>query len=125
MFPGYAQHIILILSQYANCKSATHDTAYCRRKKDSVNQMLDTCDNMDTCDDNECHSFVFRVNVFDHVDVCSNVKTDCLLVDCGATTHIINDRSKSVNFDDEFDSDSHFIELYGNRTNGIVQGRGN
>ena len=25
----------------ANCKSATHDTAYCRRKKDSMNQMLD------------------------------------------------------------------------------------
>ena len=87
--------------------------------------MLDTCDNMDKCDDNECHSFVFRVSVSDLVDVCSNVKTDCLLVDCGATTHIINDRSKFVNFDDEFDSDSHFIELAdGSRTNGIVQGRG-
>ena len=109
----------------ANCKSATHDTAYCRRKNDSVNQMIDTCDNMDKCDDNECHSFVFRVSVSDHVDVCSNVKTDCLLMDCGATAHIINDRSKFVNFDDEFDSDSHFIELAdGSRTNGIVQGRG-
>ena len=63
----------------ANCKSATHDTAYsnCRRKKDSVNQMLDSCDNMDKCDDNKCHSFVFRVSVSDHVDVCSNLKTDC------------------------------------------------
>ena len=109
----------------ANCKSATHDTAYCRRKKDSVNQMLDTYDNMDKCDDKECHSFVFRVSVSDHVDVCSNLKTNCLLVDCGATAHIINDRSKFVNFDDEFDSDSHFIELAdGSRTNGIVQGRG-
>ena len=109
----------------ANCMSATHDTAYCRRKKDSVNQMLDTCDNMDKCDDNECHSFFFRVSVSDNVDVCSNVKTDCLLVDCGATAHIINDRSKLVNFDDEFDSDSHFVELAdGSGTNGIVQGRG-
>ena len=27
----------------ANCKSVTHDSAYCRRKKDSVNQMLDSC----------------------------------------------------------------------------------
>ena len=42
----------------ANCKSATHDTAYCRRKKDSVNQMLDTCDNMDKCDDNQGSKFV-------------------------------------------------------------------
>ena len=41
-------------------KSATHDTAYCRRKKDSVIQVLDSCDNMDKCGDNECHSFVFR-----------------------------------------------------------------
>ena len=49
--------------------------------------------------------FVFRVSVSDHVDVCSNVKTDCLLVGCGATAHIINDRSKFVNFDDEFDSE--------------------
>ena len=32
---------------------------------------------LDKCDDNECHSFVFRVSVSDHVDVCSNVKTDC------------------------------------------------
>ena len=37
----------------ANCKSSTHDTAYCRRKKESVNQMLDTCDDMDKCDDND------------------------------------------------------------------------
>ena len=88
----------------ANCKSATHDTAYCRRKKDTVNKMLDTCDNMDKCNDNECHSFVFRVSVSDHVDVCSNVKTDRLLVHCGATAHIINDRSKYVKFHDEFDS---------------------
>ena len=71
------------------------------------------------------YSFVFRVSVSDHVDVCSNMKTDSLLVVCGATAHIINDRSKFVNFDDEFDSDSHFIELAdGSRTNGIVQGKG-
>ena len=65
------------------------------------------------------------MSVSDHVDVCSDGKTDCLLVDCGATAHIINDRSKFVNFDEEFDSDSRFIELAdGSRTNGIVQGRG-
>ena len=53
----------------------------------------------------------FSECVSDHVDVCSNVKRDCLLVDCGATAHIINDRSKFVNFDDEFDSDSHFYRI--------------
>ena len=30
---------------------------------------------------NECHSFGFRVSVSDHVDVCSNVKTDGLWSD--------------------------------------------
>ena len=45
---------------------------------------------------NECHSFVLKVSVSDHVDVCSNVKTNCLLVDCGATAYIINDRSNLV-----------------------------
>ena len=46
-------------------------------------------------------------------------------MDCGATAHIINDRSKFVNFDDEFDSDNHFSELADrSRTNGIVQGKG-
>ena len=90
------------------------------RKKDFVNQMPDSCDKMDKCDDNECHSFVFRVSVSDHVDVCSNMKTASLLVDCGATAHIINGRSKFVNFDDEFDSDNHFIEFAdGSRTNDI------
>ena len=46
-------------------------------------------------------------------------------MDCGATAHIINDGSKFVKFDDEFDSDNHFIELAdGSRTNSIVEGRG-
>ena len=71
--------------------SRPHTTPPTVVERKTVNQMLDTCDNMDKCDDNECHSFVFRVSVSDHVDVCSNVKTDCLLVDCGATAHIIND----------------------------------
>ncbi len=56
--------------------------------KDSVNQMLGSCDTMDKCDDNECHSFVFRVSVSDLVGVCSNMKTDSLLVDCGATIKV-------------------------------------
>ena len=49
-----------------------------------------------------------------------------LLVDCGATTHIINGRSKFVKFGKTFDPKNHFIELAdGSRTNGVVSGRGN
>ncbi|XP_013389594.1 uncharacterized protein LOC106158229 [Lingula anatina] len=47
------------------------------------------------------------------------------LVDCGATSHIVTDKSKFIEFDKNFDPDKHFIELAdGTRTNGIAQGRG-
>ena len=49
-----------------------------------------------------------------------------VLVDCGATTHIINDRSKFVKFDETFDPQNHLKELAdGSRTSGVVSGRGN
>ena len=45
-----------------------------------------------------------------------------IMLMCGATIHIINDKSKFVKFDDKFDSNNHFIELAdGSRTNGIVK----
>ena len=60
-------------------------------------------------------------------DCADNVDTisQCLLVDCGATSHIICDKSKFVNFDNNFDSNSHYIELAdGNRKNNLALGRG-
>ena len=40
-----------------------------------------------------------------------------LLVDTGATSHIITDRSKFVSFDDNFDTNIHINELVdGNKT---------
>ena len=39
--------------------SRPHTTRPTVVERDSVNQMLDTCVNMDKCDDNECNSFVF------------------------------------------------------------------
>ena len=99
-----------------NCRSSTHDTTYCRRKDNAR-----TCSN-DNVVENE-HSFAFKVGI----DVCNNVvRKHSLLVDCGATTHIISDQSKFVNFDDSFNPDNHLIELAdGSRTNGIASGRGN
>jgi hypothetical protein len=45
-------------------------------------------------------------------------------VDTGATSHIITDRSKFVSFDDDFDTNTHTIELAdGSKTN-IVVGKG-
>ena len=71
------------------------------------------------------HSFVFHVsvNLDDCKRKCDDVKT--LLVDCGATTHIITDKSKFVEFDETFKPANHFIELAnGSKTNNLAQGKG-
>ena len=47
------------------------------------------------------------------------------MVDCGATTHIVTDKSKFVQFDESFVAENHYIELAdGSRTNGVVSGKG-
>ena len=115
-----------------NCRSSTHDTGYCRKKthtKDVSNN--DRRDNHNVNSMNEKsdadHSFaMFKADVLCHdvddVHVCAG---DKLLVDCGATAHIIHDRSKFEKLDDNFNAEKHSIELAdGSRSNGVVQGRG-
>src|SRR6218665_2985247 len=65
------------------------------------------------------NSFAFKVSE------CQSVGQASLLVDCGATTHIVTDKSKFVRFEQNFKSSGHCIELaYGSRSTGLVQGRG-
>ena len=77
------------------CKSGSHDSRECRRnKKEAVKTLVHTSDT-----DDEDHSFQFHVgfdlNDSDHDP--DSVKS--LLVDCGATTHVITDKTKFVEFD--------------------------
>ena len=54
-----------------------------------------------------------------------NMMCSSMLVDCGATSHIVNDESMFLKFDDEFDADKHVIELAdGTRCAGVVKGKG-
>ena len=46
-----------------------------------------------------------------------------MLVDCGATAHILTEKSKFTSFEQNFDVNNHCIEL-ADGSNGIVQGRG-
>ena len=47
------------------------------------------------------------------------------LVDCGATKHIITDKSKFINFDQNFEPRNHFVELVNESlVNNIVLKRG-
>ena len=48
-----------------------------------------------------------------------------LLVNCSATKHVITDKSKSIDFDQNFEPGNHFVELAdGSRVNSIVLKRG-
>jgi len=92
------------------CKSTTHDTKQCRKKKDAVKSLTEESPQSD--------SFAFRASE------CRSVCQGSLLVDCGATAHIITDKSKFTSFEQSFDTNSHCIELAdGSRPSGIVQGR--
>jgi len=97
-----------------NCKSTTHDTSYCRKLSASKSVVSD---------DSQPHSFAFHVADSD----CNgdHIYSQSLLVDCGATSHILCDEEKFVSFDESFNSDAHFIELAdGTRTSGSVLGKG-
>ena len=105
------------------CKNQTHDTEKCRKKK-HANDATKTVRNSEEKDDsrqNENHSFIFKIGVdLDNVD-CVNG----LLVDCGATTHIVHDISKFTRFDEQFNPEHHYIELAdGSRSSNVALKRG-
>ena len=100
------------------CKSNSHDTKFCR-KNISAKSMKHSSRVESPPPDN---SYLFKVGVANDVplDACNK-----LLVDCGATAHIITDQSKFINCEPNFESHSYFIELAdGSRHNNIVKAKG-
>lgn len=102
------------------CKNKTHFTKDCRRnrnKSESVNNISSSTNASD-------HQFAMKVNEYDSLDSLDVVNNN-LLVDCGATSHIITNKDLFVKFCDKFNSSSHYIELAdGSRKNNIVYGKG-
>ena len=74
-------------------------------------------------EDNDGHSFTFTVQ--DSYGRGRNAENESLLVDTGATSHIVNDSSKFINFDDNFDPNIHFMELADGSKSNVVVGKGN
>ena len=61
----------------------------------------------------------------DAMNTDTNMMYYSMLVDGGATSHIVNDESMFLKFDDEFDADRRVIELAdGTRCAGVVKGKG-
>ena len=101
------------------CRNATHDTRFCRRTKDSARVIVGGSSSAQ--EDNSKHYFAFTLT-----NVSEKTPEFSLLVDCGATTHIINDESKFIQFDDNFNPSCHIIELAdGRKLNDLVHKRGN
>ena len=83
--------------------------------------MQNTAKSFDQFDDD--HSFSFMTSEVSS-DNLHNFN-ECLLVDSGASSHVINSESKFLKFDKNFDPSSHYIELADNSiSNDVVKGRG-
>ena len=100
------------------CKNATHNDRSCRKQKLQSYEQIKQCKD----DKSESHSFVFTLkNEFEASDKCNT-----LLVDCGATAHIVTDDSNFCYIDEAFKPDDHYIELAdGTKSNNIALKRGN
>ncbi|KAJ8044729.1 Copia protein [Holothuria leucospilota] len=104
----------------STCRSSTHNDSNCRRKnkarKDKISQVADNPDEEST--------FSFKAS--ESRDIPVNVDPrSVLLVDCGATSHIVTDESKFESFDESFRPENHFVELAdGSRSNRIALKRG-
>lgn len=100
------------------CRKNNHSEKTCRRNKKSVDKVNEVGD---LCGENE-HSFAFKASTPD----CKILgRRNTLLVDCGATTHIVNDETMFSKFDPSFKPEKHFIELAnGEKSNNIALKRG-
>ena len=92
------------------CKRQTHVRESCRYKnRDTMKAAA------------EDSSFVFKIND----RPLRTVESKKIMVDTGATSHIIRDIERLKNFDDSFQPNNHFIELAdGSKTNGVALKRG-
>ena len=95
--------------QWCNkCKNKTHDTKDCRGKKDTAKTAVE----IPKAEEEKSNSRTFAFTLKDHVNNVSRGKTSPnLMVDTGATSHIINDKSKFINFDKKFDPSVHLSWL--------------
>ena len=116
------------------CRTNTHNTEQCR-KRNGQNQSSGNRDTAKSVQsergaDSDDHTFAFKISCterddHEHVYDVSNDSINSLLVDCGATTHIVNDRAKFVEFDESFEPAKHYIELAdGSQLNNLAQGKG-
>ena len=108
------------------CKKSNHtDKSYRRKKSYDKELRRGSWGEPGHRDDTMCvrneesdeHSFAFKINFNDG----SENQAGWLLVDCGATAHIITDESCFTKFDGTFRPSEHYVELAdGSRANNVA-----
>ena len=99
--------------KYYLCWKRDHKAFQCKNQRQK-----DFCQNIRTY--SKAQTYFFSLG-YDTVSDISN-----LLVNCSATKHVITDKSKFINFDQNFEPGNHFVELTDrSRAYDIVLKRGN
>ena len=101
------------------CKTNTHQESICRKKRtqDGARRVAE--------EPNSNQDQLFKVNHTKRKKPPDNVNMKDIMVDGGATSHIVNDIGKFKSFDDSFRPESHSVELAdGTKCSGIAQRRG-
>ena len=87
------------------CRNSSHDTAECG-KKSTTKLAAGSSGGKDASEE---YLFNISNNECDQAKCCGD--NDGFLIDCGATTHILRDRSKFFNIKEEYGPRGHTIEL--------------
>ena len=102
------------------CRKTSHTDSTCRNRSKTNKVGKDKVHVVSTTEE---HQFAFKVDI-ESRDV-SSIRPDSLLVDCGATAHIVTDKSRFTSFDESFSPDKHYIELAnGTKSNNIALAKG-
>ena len=107
-----------------HCKTKTHETKDCRNntgKKESARKAEDGGSEKNKKGE---HTFMFNVSVNSVRGNVCDASDNCLLVDTGATSHIVSDKSKFISFDKNFDPNLHVNELADGSKAKVVAGKG-
>ena len=97
-----------------HCKSKTHNEKACHKQTKLKKAEVEHAD----------HSFAFKIDD-NHDEYVLQVDGDSFLVDCGATTHIVNNDTNFISVDESFEPEKHYIVLAdGTKSNNIAKKKG-
>ena len=102
-----------------HCKNNTHQESLCKKKggQDNARKVVE--------EQNDDQDHFFKVKHIKNERLPDNVKKKGIMVDAGATSHIVNDIRKFKSFDSSFQPETHSVELAdGTKCSGIAQQRG-